>query len=59
MGDFNKVMEHDEKWGGARRARFLIEDFKGALEDCLLSDLGVCGPKFTWHNGRHGQSSGQ
>jgi hypothetical protein len=39
MGDFNEILERGEKWGGARRARWLIEDFKGALEDYFLSDL--------------------
>lgn len=55
MGNFNEIIEHGEKWGGARRARILIEDFRGAFEDCLLSDLGAKRPKFTWNNGRHGR----
>jgi hypothetical protein len=28
--------------------------FQQALEDCQLMDLGYCGPKFTWCNGRRG-----
>jgi hypothetical protein len=55
MGDFNEILEHGDKWGGARRARTLIDNFKGALEDCSLSDLGASGPRFTWNNGRHGR----
>lgn len=47
-------MEHCKKWDGGTRARGLMEDFKGALEDCRLSDLGAPRPKFTWHNGRQG-----
>jgi hypothetical protein len=35
MGDFNEILEHGKKWGEARRARWLIEYFKGALEDCF------------------------
>lgn len=54
LGDFNEIVEQGEKWGEATRARGLTEDFKGALEDCRLSDLGVSGPKFMWHNGGHG-----
>jgi hypothetical protein len=55
MGDFNEILEPGEKWGGAMRARGMMEDFKGALEDCHLSDMGATGPKFTWHNGRQGR----
>jgi hypothetical protein len=57
MGDFNEIVKHGEKWGGARRARVLMEDFEGVLEDCRLSDLGAVGPKFTWHNGRQAEIS--
>lgn len=54
LGDFNEIVEHGEKWGRATRARDLMEDFKGALTECRLSDLGASGPKFTWYNKRRG-----
>jgi hypothetical protein len=56
MGDFNEITHSDEKWGGASRARNLMEDFQGALLDCHLSDLGFRGPKYTWTNGRQGRA---
>ena len=56
MRDFNEILEHGDKWGGVRRARNLMDNFKGALEDCSLSDLGASGPRFTWNSGRHGRN---
>lgn len=32
-----------------------MNDFCSTLEDCLLSDLGFKGPRFTWNNGREGR----
>jgi hypothetical protein len=29
-----------------------MKDFHRVLKDCLLSDLGFSGPKFTWSNER-------
>jgi hypothetical protein len=33
-----------------------MEDFKDTPSFCELSDLGACGPFFTWHNGQEGLS---
>jgi hypothetical protein len=54
VGDFNEIVEHREKWGGTRRRDGQMEQFRAALEDCGLSDLGFLGPKFTWTNGQYG-----
>jgi hypothetical protein len=55
-GDFNKILEGSEKFGGCRRAPRLMEAFKKTLAACELSDLGASDPFFTWHNCREGDS---
>jgi hypothetical protein len=51
IGDFNEILVQDEKEGGAMRRERQMDGFRGALEDCRLSDLGYQGYKFTWNNG--------
>lgn len=51
-GDFNEIINAWEKFGGCRRARGLMDDFKETLAFCELSDLGAYRPHYTWHNGR-------
>ncbi|KAF5468190.1 hypothetical protein F2P56_012365 [Juglans regia] len=56
MGDFNEILEPNEKRGGNRRSEGLMEHFRAALIDCNLQDLGFSrGPYFTWCNGREGE----
>ena len=47
MGDFNKVLFDDEKFGGnpiyQKRARAIKE----CMDDCHMMDLGFSGPKYT------------
>jgi exonuclease III len=54
LGDFNEILSADEKYGGSRRQRGLMENFQNTLEVCGLSDLGFWGPKYTWFNGKQG-----
>jgi exonuclease III len=54
LGDFNEILSADEKYGGSRRQRGLMENFQKTLEGCGLVDLGFRGPKYTWNNGRGG-----
>jgi hypothetical protein len=54
IGDFNEVVSMSEKWGGNVRRESQMRDFRLALEDCELTGLGYCGPKFTWSNCRDG-----
>ncbi|KAL5819223.1 hypothetical protein ACOSQ4_023065 [Xanthoceras sorbifolium] len=42
--------------GGLPRAINQIRNFREALNDCSLGDLGFKGPPFTWCNGRTGAS---
>lgn len=50
-GDFNEIMYGFEKKGGLLREEGRMEDFRKALEDCNLMDLGFCGNWFTWERG--------
>jgi hypothetical protein len=52
VGDFNEILDQEEKQGAASRRLSQINQFRRALEDCDLSDLGFCGPRFTWCNNR-------
>lgn len=56
-GDFNEILFQHEKEGGALRAEFLMENFRKALEDCDLHDLGYVGDVFTWRNNHHNAST--
>ena len=49
-GDFNEIVDNGEKLGFRSRAQRLMANFREALTDCDLSDLGFQGPKFTWSN---------
>lgn len=49
-GDFNEIMFQHENEGGGLRSERLMENFRKALEDCELHDLGYVGDAFTWRN---------
>jgi endonuclease/exonuclease/phosphatase family metal-dependent hydrolase len=50
IGDFNKVVEQSEKFGGVRKKESQMVNFRNVLADCGLSDLGFKGSKYTWAN---------
>ena len=52
-GDFNEILFNYEKEGGPPRVERCMEDFRKALEDCDLHDLGFTGDPFTWRNNHH------
>ena len=52
--DFNEILHPCEKNGGNERHPNLIHDFREALRDCDLLDVGFEGYLFTWSNGRYG-----
>ena len=54
-GDFNEILSNDEKEGQRLRAQSQLDNFRQALDECALMDLGFVGPKFTWNNGRAGE----
>lgn len=51
-GDFNDVLLSDEKRGGGLAKIRRMVDFREALDDCNLKDLGFRGYKYTWSNKR-------
>ncbi|XP_062100654.1 uncharacterized protein LOC133806581 [Humulus lupulus] len=55
-GDLNEIIVASEKDGATTRPNYLMRNFKQALSDCDLIDLGFSGPKFTWCN-RHKDST--
>jgi hypothetical protein len=52
LGDFNKIVSMSKQRGAVSKTMGQMEAFQRVLEECSLSDLGFCGPKFTWNNGR-------
>ncbi|XP_055823609.1 uncharacterized protein LOC129892087 [Solanum dulcamara] len=53
-GDFNAITLEDEKFGGLSVTINEIQDFRGCIKNCGISDLGFSGSKFTWWNGLNG-----
>lgn len=51
-GDFNAMLNNNEKFGVKKIKNSRMNDFASCLTDCGLTDLGYCGNKFTWSN-RH------
>ena len=56
MGDFNEIVSMGEKWGGADKRDSQMEQFRSALEECDLCDLGFIGSKYTWSNAKEDES---
>lgn len=56
VGDFNEILNLEEKYGEASRLYSQMDRFRMALEDCEFNDLGFIGSKFTWSNKREGGS---
>ena len=54
MGDFNEILQTEEKRGGRTRPHVQMQAFREVLDFCGFIDLGFTGPKFTWHSRRHG-----
>lgn len=51
-GDLNEILRTEEKYGGAQKDSYFLENFKEALDDCNLKDTVFEGPDFTWCNRR-------
>lgn len=52
FGDFNEVLNLNEKSGGRDRRASMVIDFREAIRDCGSMDLGSTGYPFTWSNRR-------
>ncbi|GMI83525.1 hypothetical protein HRI_002021800 [Hibiscus trionum] len=51
IGDFNELLFSFEKSGGRIRSQRQMDDFREALEDCSLADIGYTGRWYTWEKG--------
>lgn len=51
-GDFNEITSNADKLGGPIRRQGLIAHFRGALDQCNLSEIPFVGGPFTWCNHR-------
>ncbi|OMO99000.1 reverse transcriptase [Corchorus capsularis] len=49
FGDFNEILWQEEKDGGRLRPERQLVDFRDALQDCELQDVGFHGHIFTWN----------
>ena len=52
IGDFNEISALEEKHGMEDRSLRQMANFREALSDCSLMDLGFIGSEFTWSNNR-------
>ena len=55
FGDFNELLQVEDKKGGASRAHNLIQAFRDVLNHCGFMELGFFNPNFTWHGRRLGE----
>ncbi|KAL5551161.1 hypothetical protein UlMin_001337 [Ulmus minor] len=51
-GDFNEILSNIEKLGGCLKPQRAIDDFRRAIDDCQICDLGFEGDPFTWCNNK-------
>lgn len=56
IGDFNEILDINEKWGGTERSNHQILDFRKTVEKASLCDIGFTRNRFTWSKGKN-QSS--
>ena len=56
FGDFNEILQSEEKQGRLPKPLAPMKHFRTALLHCGLADLGFQGNIFTWNNGREGDA---
>ena len=52
MGDFNEVVNEQEKFGGNPVNQNRIRPYVDCMNCCGMLDLGFSGPRYTWSNKR-------
>lgn len=57
-GDFNKILNINEKSRDRVRRVAQINEFRSAIEDAKLMDIDFLGYEFTWSNKRKGSKNG-
>ena len=55
FGDFNELLEVQDKRGGTPRSHNLMQNFCDVLDHCGFVDLGFSSLDFTWHGIRRGE----
>ncbi|XP_021842437.2 uncharacterized protein [Spinacia oleracea] len=50
VGDMNQILFEAEKEGGQPRSQREMDEFREAMDECGLIDLGYFGKPFTWWN---------
>ena len=53
-GDFNELLQGEEKWGRVARPESQMKEFRKVVNECGFVDLGFVGSPFTWWNKQHG-----
>ena len=54
FGDFNELLNSNEKMGSLDRNAGMVADFRESVKDCKLKDVGCRGHRLTWSNMRFG-----
>ncbi|GAA0139842.1 hypothetical protein LIER_01311 [Lithospermum erythrorhizon] len=54
MGDFNDILNREEKTGGLETTERSMQMFCDFVRDCKVLDIGYVGYPFTWCNHREG-----
>ena len=54
FGDFKEILNLNKKTGDVQRDARVIADFRDAVKECKLIDLGSRGHPFTWSNRQFG-----
>ncbi|XP_019262276.1 PREDICTED: uncharacterized protein LOC109240107 [Nicotiana attenuata] len=50
MGDFNAILDIDERVNGTVVQENEVKDFRALMEDCRLTELATMGRSYTWIN---------
>uniref|UniRef100_A0A2N9EX83 Reverse transcriptase domain-containing protein n=1 Tax=Fagus sylvatica TaxID=28930 RepID=A0A2N9EX83_FAGSY len=53
-GDFNELLQAEEKWGRVARPEHQMREFRRVVDDCGFVDLGFVGSPYTWWNKQTG-----
>ena len=52
LGDYNEILNSNEKRGGRAQPQWLLDGFQNAVVDYGLMDVPQVGPFFTWERSR-------
>ena len=55
IGDFNEIMQDNEKSRGVLCPTKQMEEFQDVIHDCGFMELPYSGPRFTWTRKMHSE----